>query len=485
MAIWSRLFSGIFGVGVGIAAADAVQPVVEVARQEAWKGNANRVLGVGELAALLAQGLVEAGLASDHARRNGYDSDKLDALAQLALTAPGIPQALHMWRLGEIEWPLVEHALRKASLEPQYDAAVKAQRTLPLDPAILAYAIVRGVIPDPGILPVSPPTGVGRVPKFPVFDIDAVKEALAAAVDRDHLAVMVANAGRPMSPEAAALAVFKGIIDRIDFERAVAEGDTRNEWADAIFENSRFVVSPQDAAGLRLRGWKTKAEAEELGALHGASPETMELLYLNRGRPAAPAQMATAAVRGIDGPDGRPMDEAQFLKGIRESDIRPEWGPMLWRSRFLYPSLFQLNRLVTSGAIPPATGAEWATKARYAPEVVEALLRSWTGAGTAAATPWANRAQSRLYTTAHAEYLAYSLDEAGARKALASIGAVGAEQDAVLGFWTAERAINRTELTPAQVKKAYRASLYTEAEALAELAERGYSDADARTLLTE
>jgi hypothetical protein len=46
---------------------------------------------------------------------------------------------------------------------------------------------------------------------------------------------------------------------------------------------------------------------------------------------------------------------------------------MLWDSRFLYPPLFQLSRLVASGAIDSKTAADWATKDRYPPEVVKKL----------------------------------------------------------------------------------------------------------------
>src|SRR5205823_2059586 len=97
-------------------------------------------------------------------------------------------------------------------------------------------------------------------------------------------------------------------------------------------------------ATLYLKGWITETDMNTGGALHGFTPAQMNLMYLERGRPAAPGQMATAAVRGINGPDGTPMNKDQFLKGIRQSDIRPEWGEMLWESRFLYPPLFQLTR---------------------------------------------------------------------------------------------------------------------------------------------
>src|SRR5205823_11989738 len=122
----------------------------------------------------------------------------------------------------------------------------------------------------------------------------------------------------------------RGIITEADFAEIVRTGHTKTKWTPQLLQLRTQVLSASEYATLYRKGWITQGVMNAGGALTGHTPEQMNLLYLSQGRPAAPQQMATAWARGVDGPDGRPMDEAQFLKGIRESDIRPEWGPMLW-----------------------------------------------------------------------------------------------------------------------------------------------------------
>ena len=378
MAIWSQFRSILFGGAIGAAARTAIEPQIEPARQEAWRNNTNRILDLPELGMLLAQGLIDPAQATDHAKRNGYDQEKLDALAQLSLHAPSVAEAMHAWRLGEIDFARVQHALRKAGIEPRWDATFERQKTLPLAPADLANAVQQGFVPNAGLLPGDPGGALPITPPVEEIPLRTLDEFVAGAVDGDHAKVLAQLVGLPPGVMELLQMWNRGIITEQAVAHGIREGHTKTKWTSALKELRHFILSPAEAAGLRLRGWIDQTEANRLGALSGASSEVMERLYQNRGRPAAPGQMATAAVRGIDGPLGRPMDEAQFLIGIRESDIRPEWGPMLWQSRFLYPSLFQLNRLVTGGAIDVPTGVAWAKKARYAPEVVTALERSWS-----------------------------------------------------------------------------------------------------------
>jgi len=56
---------------------------------------------------------------------------------------------------------------------------------------------------------------------------------------------------------------------------------------------------------------------------------------------------------------------------------------------------------------------------------------------------------------------------------------------AILSLWNEERALIRKQLTPAQVKKAYKDGLYTLTQATDALLARGYDQADAATLLEE
>jgi hypothetical protein len=288
---------------------------------------------------------------------------------------------------------------------------------------------------------VSLDTSGGTVPAYKVSDIDPLEEARAAGVDEERLRVMVGEIGLPMSVQQAASALFRGIINQADYNRAVLEGDTRPEWAGAILEQARQIPSVADYVDARIRGWITDEEMNAGVARHGMSPADAHLLYLRTGRPAAPGQMATAAARGIDGPDGSPMDETQFLKGIAESDIRPEWGPMLWESRFLYPPLFQLTRMVQAGAITPEVAADWAVKDRYPPEVVDALRKYWETPATGAAkeltvSDWQSLEQAARKTEAETvagiEAMGYSAQDAASKVDVTDAHRVAAEQSRVI-----------------------------------------------------
>src|SRR5205823_801112 len=129
-----------------------------------------------------------------------------------------------------------------------------------LSAQVMALAIVRGLVPDPGILPVGPPSAVGKVPAFPVFNVDPVTEAQAQGFDLDRLSILAGIAGRPMGPESAASATFRKIIEKVDYQRAISEGDVRNEWAEAIFETARQILTSNQYAELQLRGFLTEAE---------------------------------------------------------------------------------------------------------------------------------------------------------------------------------------------------------------------------------
>jgi hypothetical protein len=485
VAIWSRLFSGIFGVGVGIAAADAVEPVIEVAKQDAWKANQNRILALGQLAELIAQGLTDLPTAVDEAARQGYTSDKLGALAQLALRAPNLAEAQTIERRKIRGRPDLHHAYAKAQIEPQYWPALDNLLDEHLSPEVVALAMVRGLIDDQGILPVPPPTAPGKVPQFPRFNVDGVAESASDGVDLERLKVLVGISGRPMSPEAAALAVFKGIIEKADYDRAVGEGDVRNEWAEAIYENSRYVPSVETAAGLWLRGWKTEAEALAIAELHGATLDTLRNEYLNRGRPATPRQTHLGYARGATLP-GAANEDAALDRSVQESDTRTDWAEIEKANRWSYPSPFVVRQLTQSGAFSQAEAHQILIEMGWKPEYATLASQAWATtqqAGTQAT--WTKRAATQLWTKAHREYLLERINNTQARALLRQVGVPNAEVTPILDLWAAERGITVKELTPTQIKKGYREAKYTFDQAMAFLIRFGYTVADATTLLAE
>lgn len=506
MAIWNRITALVTGGAVATAAADAMRPEFEVLTQSAWRNEPHRVLDATTAAELRARetttdvpGIDLEGVElADDAARSGVGSHRFNLLTELARTEPAVAQLLALRRraiaTGETEGiPAAEfrRLMRRQGYEAPWITEVEQLLHERLAPAQVALGVVRSILPDDGLLVTKLDTGPGNVPRYPVSSIDPVAEAGALGIDRERLRVMVGEIGLPMAADAAAQSLFRGILERTDFNAAIAEGDIRPEWAAAILEHARQIPSVADYVNAHLRGWITEAAMHEGAAKHGMSAADVDLLYLRTGRPAAPGQLATAAARGIDGPAGRPLDREQFLKAIAESDIRPEYGPLLWETRFLYPPLFQIGRLVQANAIDADTAASWAVKDRYPPEVVRPLTEYWRGLGGSTTDPTETKARTSLLTATHRSYVNGESDDAAALANLDVLGVPEAAKSAVLGLWANERELVRRQLTPAQVKKAWKGgevnpatgAAWTRDDATARLIGMGYSANDASTFL--
>jgi hypothetical protein len=446
---------------LGVAVGPVLQPAVRELENQAWSTYTTRPLTPGDAAEIVAEDVALQPWGENEASLTGVDAERFDKLMEATRNAPDLASAFEMWRRNLIMDADFEHALRKARLEPRWIEPLKALQQRLLSPQDLANARQQGFI------------DVAR----------QHSESALQGVDNERADLLYEMSGLPPGVETGLEMLRRSIINDATFAQIVREGHTKTKYTDELLQLRHPVLSASIATTLRIKGWIDQAAQHALGALSGFTPEQMDQMYLAAGRPAAPGQMWTAAARGVDGPDGVPMNEAQFLKGIRESDIRPEWGPMLWEIRYLYPSLFQLTRLVTSGAIDPATGAEWAHKARYAPEVVTALRASWQKASTSGASSYLNKADLQLWGTTHRTFVARETNVTQARASMRMIGISTAEQTEILARWTAEQALIRKQLTAAQIKKAYAKVVKNEAtgqpwtldDAISALVNQGYS----------
>jgi hypothetical protein len=491
----------------GFAVAPAVRPWVQTFANEAWELHTVRPLDVGHAAEIAAQYRVFENRARAEGRKQGIDDKLMDNLILALREAPALEGLMTLWRRDLINEATVDFGLAKLKIAERFREPLKDTKNLLLSPADLAMMRQQGFI-----------------------DRDRqVNESSKQGVTPERADLLFEISGLPPPTERAMEMLRRGIITEAQFRKAIVEGHEKTKYTDEELALRRELLHPATLVALYLKGWIERPDYHARMALHGYDATEADDWYDSAGRPAAPGQMATAAVRGIDGPDGRPMDRAQFLKGIRESDIRPEWGPMLWDARFLYPSLFQLTRLVTSGTIDGDTGADWAHKARYAPEVVTALRASWDrpAARTAkglTATDLANEYEARWLT--RAQYVAglkeigYSQDRAEAKaeaedsrraraardKRIELIGSryvghgIGRERavteltnagvparvrDGLLLEWDVMRELTPDAFTSAQIRKAYRNAQITRAEAITRLELRRYDERDANLYLDE
>ena len=473
MAIFSKFFgraaSDAAGFAAGIAVGPALGPVVQEVVNRAWEAHPDKRIDAGTSAAIVAEDVELRDWGANEAAAHGFNGDRFDAMLGEALNAPGLGPLFELWRRDLISDGDFAHGLRKAKLEGRWDGPLEGLRDVLLSPSELANARQQGFVDD----------------------ARQHAEAGKQGVTPDRADIQFELSGLPLGVETMQQALNRGLVTRAEFDQAIREGHTKTKYTELAAALREPVLSASEYATLHLKGWITEDEMNAGGKLRGFTPEQMHLLYLERGRPASPSQMATAAARGINGPDGKPVDRAQFLKAIAQSDIRPEYGPTLWDARFLYPSLFQLSRLVTAGAITADVAADWATKDRYPPEVVDVLRAFWRGGTTASTDAHVGKAQTQLWTTLHRSYIAGESTKTAARPVLASLGMNTAAQDAVLALWDTERGLVRKQLTPAQIKKAYTKGIknqatgatWTRDDALAALIERGYATTEANEFL--
>ncbi len=411
----------------------------------------------------------------------------------MTLTAPGTGELLNMLRRGTINPGNFTHGLRKARLEPMWDAALAQLAVQYIGLGDIATAIVRGAVPAPSWVPVPPPTTTDKVPRFPVTNIDPIALAAKLGYDEDMLRIMTARSGLSLAPILATQALFRGALSDNDWLLAIAEGDLRTEWAQTLKEAARAIPSPSEYAESWLRGWRTQAEAEAGAALHGMTPGHLGLLYELKGRPVTFHEITTGLARGGTYPSQYTDIPEPYRKSAQESDIRPEWASLHYHNRYTYPSAFVLRTLAQAGDLGGQQAVEQVLlEIGWKPSFATQVSTAWTG-GVAAGDSHVAKAQTQLWATTHKSYVAREIDNPTATTAIEAAGVAPASVPAVLNLWNEERNLIRKQLSPAQIKKALATSTtnpatgvaWTEAEAIAALLARGYDQADATVLLTE
>jgi hypothetical protein len=447
LGIWSRFQSLIFGGAIGAAASDAIAPALEPARQHAWQQNQVRILDPGTLAALVAEGAITLAAAQATATRHGLNAATFNGYVQLALHGPGLGEALRSYQRRNsaevsagITVDQLHHAYAKAGIEHQYWAALDGLATEPLEPAVIANAIVRGIIDAPFALPYTPATAAGKVQPFPKSTLNATQESLASGVAVDRLFVLTAIAGRPMAPEEAAQAVFRGIIDKADYDRAIAEGDIRSEYRDAIFDYSRQISTAHDAVENYLRGYSAQQDMYDRAARHGMSVDDVNIIFENAGRPLALHQITTGLARGASFNPETNEQRDPYQASVRESNIKPSYYDLAIANRYSYPALFQLNALVKANAISADTARDWAYKEGYAPEVLDSLHAFWAGEQAGSSGAGGTKPKQFTYSQIHQAWRHGVLSDAQASSELSTLGYSDAHVAVLLATWKATTA---------------------------------------------
>lgn len=369
------------GYGIGSALEKPLEPPLQELTNETWRAavaaGATVPLEADAAAEIVAEDVELQSWGADQAAQTGIGGAQFAALVQAVLNAPGMGELLQILRRNPDKTDLFAHGLRKTRLETAWDSVVADLANVKLSPQQIALGIVRSVIPDDNLLVRKLDTSDSNIPQYTPLDLDPIKEAAASGIDRERLRGMVGEIGLPMAAISAAQAKFKGILTLGGFYQAIEEGDTRPEWADAILDNARQILTAHDWVELHLRGYIDAGQMYIGTALHGMSTADTDRLFRVLGRPLTVHQITTALARGaqFNPIEGELTDP--YEASVHESNVKPSYYEMAIANRYNYPSLFQLNTLVKGGAIDAATAADWATKDGYAPEVITALTTYW------------------------------------------------------------------------------------------------------------
>jgi hypothetical protein len=495
VALTRKFYGGTVSEGAafafGAATAPVLAPGLETIRQAAWNLHAVRVPEAAELAAGVAQGKVDPGTAAGWAKSHGFAGGVFDALVAIATTAPDVGTAMQAWRRGKLSPGEFATVLERHGIDAQWNAAIESLKDAILSPGEIAASIHRGLVPDPGILLGEQPSGPRKVASYPVQPIDAVAEAASSGYDKERLAVLVGLQGLPMGVIEAAQAYFRGDITHGDYIAAFNESNNRNEWAQAVLDYARQIPTARDYIENALRGYRTFAEAATGAARHGMSEEDARLIFQNSGRPLNLHQITQALEWGAKYNPQPGDDPDPYMNAVLIGAVTPAYYEMQDTLKYNLPSALYFRTLQQQNVLTETEADKWYRRLGWPPDLAAKVAAAYAKPAAGEGDPYVAKAQTQLWTTAHASYKAREISAGAATAALEKAGVTAAAVPTVLDIWNAERDLIRARLQAADVRKAYQKAdtnpktnaAWTRVDAVAELLELGWSNEDAEAYL--
>jgi hypothetical protein len=481
------------GFAIGVATAPTLDPILQDVANTAWSIHPDKPIDVDTLADGVAQGQIPHDWAVDEAKRTGFNGERFAHMVEAATVGPGLAQAMYLWRRNLIDVGGFRRALVRAGLETEWIDALVGTKLDLLDPGQLAAAIHRGLIPDPGLLLGEQPTDPRKVDSYPVYPIKPLEEAAGSGYDRDRLGVLVGLQGLPMGPHEAAQALFRGIITHGDYIAAFNESNSRNEWAQAVLDQTRQIPTARDFFENALRGYHDFAWALNEAKRHGVREADATVIYQNQGRPMNVRQITQALSRGGTFKPEPGEIKDPYLASIVEGNLKPAYYDLADSLKYTLPSPFVMRQLTNSGVWTEAKAAQRLKDSGWIPQDADEAAKAWANPNAGKADTHVAKAQTQLWTATHSAYLAGDMTDAKVAEKLPQAGVSDASVPKVIAIWKHEREVVRQRLTAAQVKKAYTKAVrnpatgapWTRDDALAELLSRGWSAQDANTFLDE
>lgn len=482
------------GFAAGSIIGSALEPIAQANRNQVFKRVQSTVLDPATSAQAVLEGIWSRDRALDEASQSGVNQERFDALMGVIDTAPDLSAALDLFRRGVIGEAEFDAALRDAHLRSSWIGPLHELKRVILSAADLAMARQQGFV--------SPEDQIARSAHVGVSEADA-----------DLLYEM---SGLPPGIETAMEMLRRKIITEQEFTQIVREGHTKTKYTDDLLQLVDRVPSVAAAVQGAIRERISKDEAAQIAAQNGFDRKAFDLLYEIAGRPIGVQQAVTLYYRGD-------YTLADVRNVVARSNVRPEFTEAVIKLGVRYPPLFQISRLIQSGAVDDAYAKQLIVKQGYPVALAEGIVKAAHTTKTAHLKDLSVSVIETLYdtgleTSEHAvkllEGLGYDAEESkqllnvhDARRyaaemqraatiirnkyvnhaidrgtALAQIGELSGTPDArdrILKLWDLEREANVRVLTPAEIGQAVKYKIITDSEAIQRWVNLGYPEEDA------
>lgn len=381
----------------------------------------------------------------------------------------------------------------------------------------------------------SPPDAASAVVRNFLTAAAGQAEAEKSGVSAELFATLVSLSGDAPGPQQLAEALRRGAIqesgtgtDSTSFAQGIAEGRLADKWAPVIKALAVEWPTPVDALNAALKGQVTADQGQALYKQLGGDLQFYSWLLDSQGDGPTPLQAAEWARRGIIPWDGTGPDVVSYAQAVRESRYRDKWADAYRAQAAYIPPPGTIVTLLKDHAITKDQATSLLQEAGASTDVISALIAE---ADVTALSDFRGitKAQvlsmytQRLITEADATSMLedlhvsaqavplilkyadlqralnqrnsavsrigslYAARKITADTATQSLNSLGVPADTItdlIATWKLENSIHVRVLTPAQIVDAWEYQVMTEDEAIAELANLGYTPYDSWVLLS-
>ena len=292
-----------------------LSPAWAALQQDALKAHPDMVLTPDVLAQLAVRHLVDTADAKTDAAKSGIDGTNFDRLMTLA--------------------------------------------TQRIQPADLAEAVLRSYMTEAAALDEARPQGIGP----------------------ERFKILTDLAGDGIGPEQAAEALRRKLLpkdgtgaDAVSYTQAIAESRLHNKWGETLYELTRALLSPPDAAEAVVRGFLARADGESVAALSGVDKQQFAVMVDLAGDAPGPEQLAEALRRGAIPRDSGSPDRPGFIQGIREGRLADRWAPMIEQLAQIWPTPVNALDALLKGQVTADEGKKLYERLGGAPEFFQVLF---------------------------------------------------------------------------------------------------------------